>query len=377
MAGPMQTARVRSETLARGDATRDDAGLTGWIHSKMTGLDSFVADSAEPILSSKAFQRLYDVTFLGILSPHFSHLSGHPLSSRVDKGLDLADDGSRADHSLAVAGLAVKFCDAFSLSIAAKKYAVAWALIHDIATWPLSHTGEVAFSSITGTTHKLLRHKMVMGSLELPDDFRLLDRIQEMGIDSDRLNILFEKRTHRLDEMDKDLKEFHMVYSLIHSAITPDTLEGIYRSGRAIGINVPDPENVLNSFEIKEIDCFDDAIVRRNYSGPILKFWRQKQKIYDRYINATRTVEFESRWSDAIKEVFGDVSLVESLELSEDEIVKSVSQTGLPPFESVNRYKAPQKYILDCSLRNKRVLHSDSPIEHLDSLLIRRQRSRG
>ena len=343
------------------------------IHSETKGFGRSAIDAVEAIVDSRPFQRLHDVTFLGILSPRFSHLPDHPLSSKIEKGLEPVDDGSRADHSLAVAALVVKLCDAFALSKSTTKYAAAWALIHDMASWPLSHTGEVAFSSITGITHKLLRHKIVSGSPELPREYQLQGVIREIGIDPERLNALFEKEIC-LDNTGRESKELRLIHSLIHSAITPDTLEGIYRTGRAIGIQVPEPSEVLDSFEIREIDCFDDAIVRKNYSRPVLKFWRQKQKIYESYINTTGTIEFESRWSVAVREQFGRITLAESFELSEDHLVETVSRSGLPRFESITRYKAPQKYFLDCSLKHKRVLGGNYPIESLSKLLIRNQR---
>ena len=315
------------------------------MHSEMTCADEFIDNIAKPIIDSESFHRLYDATFLGILSPRFSlRLPDHPLLSKIARGLKPTDDGSRANHSLSVAKLVVEFCNAFSLSDSTKKYAVVWALTHDIATWPLSHTGEAVFASITGTTHKLLRHKMVTGSPELPSELRLSEQIRAMSLDPDRLVLLFRKKNLPPDEK---FKEFRVLHSLIHSAITPDTLEGIHRAGQSVGAQVPDPSTVLNSFG-RNMDLFNlnAAIVQKKSSGPILKFWREKQKIYDTYINTPRTMAFESRCSEAIRKAFGSVSLVESLGLTENDVVEAVSCAALPPFESIIRYKAPQKYSL-------------------------------
>lgn len=338
------------------------------MHSEMTCADEFIDRIAKPIMDSESFHRLHDVTFLGILSPRFTlRLPDHPLFSKIDRGLKPVDDGSRANHSLSVAKLAVEFCNAFSLSNSTKKYAVVWALTHDIATWPLSHTGEAAFTSITGTTHKLLRHKMVTGSPEIPRKLRTSEQIRAIGLDPDRLTLLFRKKNLPPDE---EFKELRVLHSLIHSAITPDSLEGIHRAGQSVGAQVPDPSTVLNSFD-RNMHLFNVAIVRKKSSGPILKFWREKQKIYETYINTPRTMAFESQCSEAIRNAFGSVSLVESLELTEKDVVEAVSCAALPPFESIVRYKAPQKYFLDSSLKHKRVFRGDYPIGELNNLLIR------
>ena len=332
-------------------------------------LEQAIIDEAESVIKSKSFLRLYDVTFLGILSPRYADLPGHPITNRKVGKPDLVDDGSRADHSLAVAALVARFCDAFSLSINAKRYGIAWALVHDIATWPLSHTGEAAFSTVTGITHKHLRQKMVAGDRALPSEFHLSVHLREMGVDPGRLVRLFEKK--KITRSTKENKEFLHLCSLIHSAITPDTLEGIYRSGVSLGIQVPNPESVLDSFEINEVDFVNDTIIRRRGSKPVLEFWRKKRKIYDAYINAPRTVAYESRWSYGIRTAFECISIAESLHLNEADVVARVSETGLPAQDSVFRYKAPQSYFLHDSLKHRRTLRADYPIEDLSDMLRR------
>ena len=339
---------------------------------EMTGFEQRIIDAAEPVLRSKSFQRLHDVTFLGILSPQYADLPGHPLAGRRARKPDLGNDGSRADHSLAIAALVARFCDAFSLSTNTKRYGIAWALTHDIATWPLSHTGEAAFSAITGVTHKHLRWEMVTGDSALPSEFHLSVQLREMGVDPDQLILLFAKK--QTDRSSVENREFLRLFSFIHSAITPDTLEGIHRSGAAIGIDVPDPVRIVDSFEVSKIDYINDTIVRKHDSKSVLEFWRKKKKIYEIYINASRTVTFESQWSHGIRAAFECTSVAESLRLSETDVVEKVSKRGLPGRNSMLRYKAPQKYFLHDSLKHKRTLGTDYPIEDLNDMLKRREK---
>ena len=325
----------------------------------MRPISQAIANIAEPIVRSKSFQRLYDISFLGILSPRFGRLPDHPLSfKRKATPLRTLDDESRAHHSIEVANIMLNFCEPYSSSEPTRKYAVAWALLHDIATWPLSHTSEAAFTSIIGLTHQALRRKMVLGDPSLPKDYSMEGAIREMGISHVQMMSLFDKN---IRPQDPDLGFLH---SFIHSPITPDTLEGIHRSGRALGIAVSSPSAVLASFERDMLD----TMILNKHSRPVLKFMRQKREIYETYLNTQYAIKYESRWTDAIKDLFGSITLVASLELREDEMVKGVCQSGLPEFQSIGRYKPPRRYIIDESLSNKRTLQKDRKLEDLGQL---------
>lgn len=325
----------------------------------MPRINPSIATIAEPLINSKSFYRLHNISFLGILSPRFLHLPDHPLSSRKEvKSRLLGDDGSRAAHSLAVANIVLNFCDLFSLAEQTKRYAIAWAFLHDIATWPLSHTSEAAFTRITGITHKTLRYKLINDDPSIPKHYRLGDAIREMDIDPKQVVTLFDKTNKPKDPC------LGLLYSFIHSAITPDTLEGIYRSRRALGIDVLSPSDVLHSFER---DLLNTMILKK-HSRPVLKFMREKKEIYEKYINTQQAIEYESRWTDAILYLFGKISLIDSLELMEDEIVTQVCQLGLPDFQSIGRYKPPKKYIIDEALTKKHTLLRDRRLEDLDQL---------
>lgn len=315
-----------------------------------------IADIAEPIVRSKPFQRLFNVSFLGILSPRFATLPDHPLSlKKKATALRTGDDESRAHHSIEVANIMLSFCEPSSFAEQTRKYAIAWALLHDIATWPLSHTSEAAFTSITGLTHQALRRKMVFGDPSIPKDYSVDYAIREMGINHNQMMSLFDKSIRPQDE------QLAFLHSFIHSAITPDTLEGIHRSRRALGIDVSSPNAVLASFKT---DLLNTMIVNK-HSRPVLKFMRQKKEIYETYLNTQHAIRYESRWTDAIKHLFGSISLINSLELTEDDIVERVCQAGLPAFQSIGRYKPPRRYIIDETLSNKRTLQKDRKLEDL------------
>ena len=224
---------------------------------------------AGPITQSRPFRRLYGITFLGILSPRYARLPGHPLSSRPSRTLagaaDPSHDQNRAHHSVRVAELVVRFCEAAGLPEETTTDGVMWALLHDIATWPLSHTSEAAFASITATSHKALRHKMVTGDPSVQGRHRLADRIRKCGSDPGRILLLFDKAREPKDE---DTRRLH---AFIHSAVTPDTLEGIHRLRRAFGVATSAPEDVLASLQV---DLIETRVLRKR-SRPVLRFMRE------------------------------------------------------------------------------------------------------
>ena len=110
-----------------------------------------------PLIDSEGFKRLHRATFLGILSPKFAE------AALVDVPVSFTGiaDGSRYDHSIGAASLLLDICNNLSLSEESCRYAVAWGLIHDIATWPLSHTGEAAFHQSSSVTVNLTRPDII------------------------------------------------------------------------------------------------------------------------------------------------------------------------------------------------------------------------
>jgi hypothetical protein len=242
-----------------------------------------------PLLHSHAAQRLRNVTFLGILSPRFRQLPGCPLWPPAPEALP--DDGSRFDHSIGVALTALDFAQQFGLSPRARRYAAAWGLVHDVATWPLSHTSEPAFTAATGMTSRRLREAMLLDREVVPPPYRLGSILREMDLDPVTLVDLFS----RVPVSDEDLALFQQV---VRSPLTPDTLEGAWRSGLVFGVPVPAPQEVR-------------LALQRDFAG---------------------------------------LSLARSLEISEDELVEKVQRTGLPSPEGIVRYKEPQEYSVNGDL---------------------------
>ena len=59
------------------------------------------------------------------------------------------------------------------------------------------------------------------------------------------------------------------------------------------------------------------------------------------------------------------MSLGESLELTEEDVIRKVTRSGLPPFRSVDRFRAPRRYVISTELKRKRTFARDEDILNL------------
>lgn len=303
-------------------------------HQRLLGLHAL----ARPLLDSRAVQRLAGVTFLGILSPCFRDVIDSPLWPSASS--DAVEDGSRFDHTLGVALVALDIARRFDFSERGQRYAVAWGLTHDIATWSLSHTSEPAFSAITGMSARNLRAGILLGRPEVPDRYRLAPVLRDLDIDPAALTSLFDRNAIAADE------ELALLKQVVRSPLTPDTLEGMWRCGLVFGVPVLHPDEVVSAFvRHRGIACLD-----RRRVPAVLAFWQGKSTIYERFINREDVTLWESAWSAALQRCFSGVPLSDSLELSEDELVGAVKRQGLPSVSRVFRHKEPQEYIINGAL---------------------------
>lgn len=310
-----------------------DSPFSLW-HQRLPELQALV----RPLLESRALQRIAAVTFLGILSPRFRDHLDSPLWTGMDR--EPIDDGSRYDHTLGVALIALDLARKFGFSERGQRYAVAWGLTHDIATWPLSHTSEPAFAGITGISARALRTAIIMGREPVTEHYHLAPVLGDLDINPAILASLFERSSAPADEELATFKE------VVHSPLTPDTLEGIWRCGIVFGVPVAHPQEIAAAlFRQRQIACLDGAQLPN-----ILDFWRSKADIYHRFINREDVIFWESAWTLALQRCFTGVSLAASLELTEEELVSAVKQLGLPTPSQVVRYKEPQEYIINGAL---------------------------
>jgi hypothetical protein len=255
---------------------------------------------AQPLLAAPALARLHRVTFLGGLSSKYTDSA-------------IIDDGTRRDHSVGVAWLALRAAERLNLSDSTKRLAVAWGLTHDIATWSLSHTSEPAFCASTSTDQRTLRRFIVTGHRGLAETVVVARALRETGVDPGDLLDLFEKKRVPANA------EHALLWQVIHSPMSPDGLEGIWRAGRAAAVDVPHPKTLI---EVLDRDLFEPQVHAAGVRHLFL-FWRAKARVYGEFINSDRSRWFESQWAETIRKSFRRLGLMRSLEITEPELVRN------------------------------------------------------
>jgi len=310
---------------------------------------------AGAIVDSEAYNRLRGITFLGILSPRFADAVSAPIFTKRPRPLPC--DGSRWSHSLGVALIALDIARSLRFSEAAQRYAVAWGLLHDIGNWPLSHTGEYAFSRITSSSTRELRRRIICSDPSLPSSLWLARAVEDCGMDTATVLAFLDRRTLELST------ELRQLLEVLKSALSPDALEGMWRAGQVFDVPVTHPYEFTRSFFWDLFGIKLDS----GFSRRAITFWRHRRLIFQRYINRPSIVAWESAWSQAIQRCFSDCELVDSLYLSEIEIISKVLREGRPRFTSLSRYKHPIEYTIEP--KHRRTLASHASLDELAGVL--------
>lgn len=325
-------------------------------HSRIGEIQPF----ARAILKSEAFSRLGAITFLGILSPRFADTVQSPLYAKRSR--PLPGDGSRQSHSLGVAIVALDMARFLGFSETAQRYAVAWGLLHDIGNWPLSHTGEAAFSRLTGASTRELRKRIIVGDPSFPSSLRLERAIREDEL-APELLVAFLNR--QADELSLELRQ---LLEVLTSPLSPDTLEGMWRAGKVFEVAVPPPSQFTRLFLH---GLFRDVYLNKQFSDRVLTFWRLRRSIYQRFINEPSVMDWESKWSRAIQRRFAGISLLDSLYLRETDIVSNVLAQDSLETGPLSRYKDPLEYVIEP--QNRRSFSTDLSLAQLAKVLTQRQ----
>jgi hypothetical protein len=290
------------------------------------------SDLVGPILLCSGFKRLGSISFLGILSPRYAELANNPIYSRPTVKLNqITQDGSRADHSYGVALLAQKICKEIGLTAEQQKYAAAWGLLHDLGNWALSHTAQHAFSELLGVKTKTVREWLVISDSRVPQKYTITQELCACGIDPERMLGLFQKRP------DKDLE---IVHSILRSKLTPDMLEGVWRSGQAFGVETLNPNEFITAWYP---DLANDYALCNTHKLKAIQFWHTKQEIYRRFFSSKSVVRFENHWSAAVFDFFKNRSLTleQSFEIDEQKLVEEITKYVSRTTKEVLRWKPP------------------------------------
>lgn len=316
--------------------------------------------AAGPLLHSPVVQRLRHVSFLGALGPEHARAAGAP------------GDTTRFDHSASVAALALRAVRLMGLSRRAERLATAWGLLHDCATWALSHTSEAAFSGRLETSAAALRRNMILGAPALPERFSARAALAQMDLEPESVLPLFQKDARPRDA------ETYKIWCLVRSPITPDTLDGMWRAAAAYQLDFESPLAIIDALRP---DASEPTIARRQI-GRVEDFWRAKARIYREWINTPEAIERETTWTVAIHRVTAKITLAESLDLKDQELLALARPCALEARRQQTsrcvgggaRYKPPQVYYL-CRSERPSARCESVPVTDLGRYLSRKPAS--
>lgn len=229
------------------DASEDPKSITYWR-------EGFTNDDIlRQIVKSKAFKRLYDISFLGALD------YTHEGRERTNKKLR-----SRAEHSLNVAALANFISCRRNYSDDLKRHLIVAGLLHDIGHAPLSHSAEPYIKRKIGYGHHEAGLQILNGKVPLGLD---LHKTLIQKFDLDFIIKLIDGTARDEDGGD-----------LFSSPINIDTIDGIVRSHIYIAGFKPThcrlsiAEAAFGSKSMRRLDILDS-------------FWNMKHQVYSSLIN--------------------------------------------------------------------------------------------
>lgn len=203
------------------------------------------------LIATEAFQRLRDISFLGVIDRLF-HPNGRPSFIRHN----------RFHHSLGVALLALRYCRMAGVTARTHDLLVAAALLHDIGHGPLSHTLEPVFAKRFGIDHHKATAAIVKGEVALGREVRaVLDR---HGVDPDEIVDLIMRRS--------TLDHGH----IFGGPINVDTIDGICRANTYLHRAPVDAHPLVSVLALAKVDS---AGVRR-----LDGFWALKERVYANFI---------------------------------------------------------------------------------------------
>lgn len=232
-------------------------------YSTDEALSLFDEDLFKDIILSPELMRLRDISFLG----------------SIEK-TENAKKTSRFDHSIGVACLANRISEKLNIDSETRKYLIITCLLHDIGHGPLSHSLEPIIKKQLNIDHSTLTKRLIVGTY----------KINKKGKDNNickilkRYNIQRTKITSILSGKENGLCSF-----LFINPFNLDTLDGINRVAFSLNIKYKDPEQIINSFYIKNgkifIDIKDKVVLD--------EFWDLKNYIYKNHIYSTANLSYE------------------------------------------------------------------------------------
>lgn len=237
------------------------------------------------IVSSKTFQRLRSISFLGAIA-------------YVIKPVSTTKRISRFDHSLSVAELALMIADKRGYDKDIKNHLVVAALLHDIGHGPLSHSMEDCFEKAYGISHHKVCEDIILGKSQ-HESHKALFKLISKHVDVNLVNSLISQQA---------TDDFADIFN---SPINIDTIDGIFKSCRYLYKTPAYDTHTLAQHLFVDTEHKDFSLMDA--------FWRCKHEVYNTLITTSIGALADQR----AKECFTEKRLEASaFYLTENELFK-------------------------------------------------------
>ncbi|MDC4887076.1 hypothetical protein OHV84_17925 [Acinetobacter baumannii] len=202
------------------------------------------------ITSTPAFKRLDGITFLGAIG----------LLEKVNGKKDI----SRAEHSINIASLIYKICNARYYDQELTKHLCVAGLLNNIGHFPLSHSVSGYLSRKFNMDHHALGSLIIDGEFPHLSD---LNKILKNNLDISFIKSLLDKK------IEKDLGG-----DIFSSKFNVSTITGIYQSGLFIGHDLFNKDKIVNEVYLKSSKDVNYTLLDH--------FWESKNFIYNQFIQS-------------------------------------------------------------------------------------------
>jgi len=253
------------------------------------------------LIETYEFERLKRISFLGAVD----------LVNR-QKSSQSTFQFTRADHTLGVCELALRFIDVAKIGEFDALLIAATAVCHDMGHSAFSHSLEHAIRS----KNPSISHKEVIAHILLEND-------SDTGTVLDNFNIPRE-RVLALATGDKR-ENFNWLF---HGKINIDTLDGIYRFLQSFMYYAPfSPTSITDTLSI----IYQEKWVNSERVKEMDSFWEIKAGFYEEFLVRGFYADFERSFVEYMRQHFGGSSL-KDFYFTEDEVL-SITEYDFDKYE--------------------------------------------
>ncbi|MER9962241.1 HD domain-containing protein [Mesorhizobium sp. M0045] len=223
----------------------------------------------EALVSSEAFRRLQEVSFLGAIDYYNLH-----------KSKDSTWYFSRSDHVMGVLFLAQKLIEKIDFTEEDRLYVIASSICHDLGHSPFSHSTERAFKKINPN----INHRVILEFVLSAPEMGVAEALSRFNLSRNRVLAITVGTDNHLGW-------------IFHNPINIDTLDGMLRFMASFRLQPPfDILEAINSLAV--LNRAEALSEEEMYN--LDKFWEVKAAFYDQFLKRGVYARFEDAYIDLV-----------------------------------------------------------------------------